>query len=193
MWIVTLTRSRWASNYYITPATGSSEQLERRCWNENHVPAEAGPPGPQLSSQGEQERNAVIAWRVGGGVNMLQFCSVSNSPLTVKPFVTRSNLSNKVRGIFFWRTVSARLYCVEYISTYICIWVCYICIAAHPVILSSLDPSVKMCECLGYFSLIFSSPSWKISGWVLFLWNLQSVKIMFGVLMVQGGTSGMIA
>ena len=44
------------------------------------VPAEAGPPGPRLSSPGEQERNAVMARRVG--VNMLQFCSVSNSPLT---------------------------------------------------------------------------------------------------------------
>ena len=55
--------------------TGSSDQLERRCWNENHVPAEAGPPGPRLSSPGERERKAVIAKRVGG-VNL---CSVSNS------------------------------------------------------------------------------------------------------------------
>ena len=92
---VTLARSRWASNYYITPATGSSDQLERRCWNENHVPAEAGPPGPRLSSP-ERERNAAMARRVG--VNMLQFCSVSNSPLTDNTFRT---LSNKVRGIIF--------------------------------------------------------------------------------------------
>ena len=83
--IVTLARGRWASNYYITPATGNSDQLERRYWNENHVPAEAGPPGPRLSSPGEQERNAAIARRVGG-VNMLQFCSVSNSPLTDNTF-----------------------------------------------------------------------------------------------------------
>ena len=42
--IVMLTGSRWASNYYITPVTGSSDQLERRCWNEDHVLAEAGLP-----------------------------------------------------------------------------------------------------------------------------------------------------
>ena len=39
-----------------------------------------------------------------------------------------------------------------------------LCIVAHPVILSTLDPSMKMCECLGYFSLTSSSSSWKISG-----------------------------
>ena len=38
---------------------------------------EAGPLGPRLSSPEERERNAVMAIRVG--VNMLQFCSVSNS------------------------------------------------------------------------------------------------------------------
>ena len=49
-------------------------QLERRCWNEDQVPERLG---PRLSSPGEQERNAI---RAGGvGVNMLQFCSVSNS------------------------------------------------------------------------------------------------------------------
>ena len=109
--IVTLAGSRWASNYYITPATGSSDQLEMRCCRENQHPAEgalgtpdwavevqslrwvgekmlewgpcpreAEPSGPRLSSPGERERNTVMAIRVG--VNMLQFCSVSNSPLT---------------------------------------------------------------------------------------------------------------
>ena len=84
MRIVMLTGSRWASNYYITPATGSSDQLERRCWNENHVPAEAGPPGPRLSSPGEWERKAVIARRVGG-----QYVGVfvqSSTPSHTQPF-----------------------------------------------------------------------------------------------------------
>ena len=67
-----------------------------------------------------------------------------------------------------------------------------LCIVAHPIILSTLDPSVKMCKRLGYFFLTFSNSPWKISGWVLFLWNLRSVKIMFGVLIVKGGISGMI-
>ena len=80
--IVKLARSRWTSNYYITYI--SSEQSERRCWNENHVPAEAKRPGPRLSSPRERKRNAAMARRVG--VNMLQFCSVSNSPLTNNTF-----------------------------------------------------------------------------------------------------------
>ncbi len=66
------------ANYHITPATGSSDQLERRCWNENYVPAEAGPPGPRLSSPGERERKAVIARRVGESMSF-SLCSVSNS------------------------------------------------------------------------------------------------------------------
>ena len=39
-----------------------------------------------------------------------------------------------------------------------------LCIVAHPVIFSSLDPSVKMCKHLGYLSLNFSNSSQKISG-----------------------------
>ena len=58
------------SNYYITPVTGSSDQLERRCWNENHVP------GPRLSSPGEWERKAVIARGVLGSI----CCSSVQSP-----------------------------------------------------------------------------------------------------------------
>ena len=57
---------------------------------------------------------------------------------------------------------------------------------AHTVIFSSLDPSMKMYKCLGYLSLTFSNR--KINGQVLFLWNLWSVKFMFGV---QGGITGM--
>ena len=40
-------------------------------------PREAGPPGSRFRSPGKRERNAIMANRVG--VNMLQFCSVSNS------------------------------------------------------------------------------------------------------------------
>ena len=62
----------------ITPTTGSSHQLQRRCWNENHDPAEAESPSPRLSSPGERERKAVIARRVGGSI-CYSLCSVSNS------------------------------------------------------------------------------------------------------------------
>ena len=55
-------------------------------------PREAGPPGLQLSSPGERKRNAIMANRVG--VNMSQFCLISNS-------LSHTTLSNKVRGIFF--------------------------------------------------------------------------------------------
>ena len=103
--IVTPTRRRWTLNYYITQCTGNSisrrqdavekastqqrepsgprlrvwrsDELETRCNRESQHPAEAGPPGPRLSSPEERERNRVMAnieW-----VNMLQFCSVSNS------------------------------------------------------------------------------------------------------------------
>ena len=59
-------------------------QLERRCGRENQPPEKLDPQAPQLSSPGEWERNAVIAIRVG--VNMLQFCSVSNSLSLNKTF-----------------------------------------------------------------------------------------------------------
>ena len=65
-------------------------------------PREAWPPRPRLSSPGERERNAVMTKRVG--VNMLQFCSVSNS-------LSHTTFSNKLRGIFSKNCV-ARLYCV---------------------------------------------------------------------------------
>ena len=51
-------------------------QLEIRYGRENQHPAEWAP-GSQLSSSWERETNAVMANRVG--VNILQFCSVSNS------------------------------------------------------------------------------------------------------------------
>ena len=39
-----------------------------------------------------------------------------------------------------------------------------LCIVAHPVIFSSLDPSMKMYECLGYLSLTFLIPLGKLAG-----------------------------
>ena len=48
------------------------------------------------------------------GVNMLQSLFVLQLPLIHNPF-------NKVRGIFFERTVSARLYCVKDVSACICV------------------------------------------------------------------------
>ena len=87
----------WAPNYYITRVkTGSQSVGDQMSWRQDAVEKastqQSVPPGPRLSSSGERERNPVMANRVG--VNMLQFCSVSNS-------LSHTTLSNKVRGIFF--------------------------------------------------------------------------------------------
>ena len=60
---VTLARSRWMSNYYITPATGSSNQSEKRCWNANHVTVEH----PRW-----MRKKCYYSHKSWGGVNMLQ-------------------------------------------------------------------------------------------------------------------------
>ena len=87
---MTLARSRCTSNYYITRCDKKSDQLERRCCNENHVPAEAGPPGPRLSSPGERERNATVARKVRESI----CCSSVQFPTHLSqiiPFVIISN------------------------------------------------------------------------------------------------------
>ena len=76
-------------------------------------PREAGPPGPRLSSPGEWERNAVIANRVG--VNMLQFCSVSNS-------LSHTTLSVKWEVYFSKRLCRSSLLCRCYDSA--CMHMC---------------------------------------------------------------------
>ena len=140
----------WVSNYYITPVTGSSNQLEIRCGRENQhptewalrtpnwavavrekvlewgpCPREAKPPGPWLSSPGEQEKNTVMALRVG--VNMLQFCSVSNS-------LSHTTLSIKWEVNFSKELCCSSLLCCRYDSAYRCIcimWLYNICYHRH--------------------------------------------------------------
>ena len=84
---------------YNSAKTGSQlvwrpDPLVTRCCRESQ---QSGPPGLRLSSPGKRERNSVMANRVR--VNMLLFCSVSNS-------LSHTNLLNKARGIVFLRTVS---------------------------------------------------------------------------------------
>ena len=76
------TQQSGLSGPWLSSCSWRSDQLGIRSVGEKMLdwgtcPKEAGPPGPRLSRPGEQERNAVMANRVG--VNMLQFCSVSNS------------------------------------------------------------------------------------------------------------------
>ena len=75
---VTLARSRWVSNYYITPATGSSDQLEWRCWNEEPCPSRSRAPRAPVE-QPRKTRKLGCDNPNSCGVNMLLFCSVSNS------------------------------------------------------------------------------------------------------------------
>ena len=98
--------------YYITRVKTGSQLVGDKMLDWGTCPREAGSPGPRSISPGERERNAVIPNRVG--VNMLQFCSVFNS-------LSHPNLSNKVRGIFFLRTVSL-VFIVS--SLWLCMYMC---------------------------------------------------------------------
>ena len=69
------------------------DQLVRRCWDEN-MSQWGWAPGPRLSSPGEQERHTAMSGGAGE-VSMLQ------SLLSLQLPLTNTNLSNKVRGIFF--------------------------------------------------------------------------------------------
>ena len=112
-------RRTWLKKWDNSLRTGShmswrSHKLETRCGRESHHPAEGAfetpdwvwrpdqlvtrrgrespHSDPRLSSPRERERHNADGHKCGGGVNILQFYSVPNS---------LSNLSNKVRGIFF--------------------------------------------------------------------------------------------
>ena len=87
-------------------------QLEIRCGRENQHPERLGPQTPWLSSPGEQEKNTVMANRVG--VNMLQFCSVSNS-------LSHTTLSIKWEVYFSKELCRSSLLCHRYGSACICI------------------------------------------------------------------------
>ena len=98
-------------------------QLEFRIVGEKMLewgtyPREAGPPGPLLSSPGEWERNAVVAIRVG--VNMLQFCLVSNS-------LSHTTLSMKWEVYFSKELCCSSSLCRRYDSACRCICIMWLC------------------------------------------------------------------
>ena len=103
--IVTLAGSRWVSNYYITPATGSSDQMAFRAWSQcsrsscgNQLSAERlGPQAPGWAAQ-ENGKEILLYSQKSGGQYVEDLFSLQLPSHTVKPFVT---LSNKMRGIFF--------------------------------------------------------------------------------------------
>ena len=90
---------------YNSVNTGSQLVLETRSWRQEVLEkARTQQSGPQASGWAalENEKDATLmAIRVE--VNMLQFCSVSNS-------LSHTKLSNKVRGIFFKRSLRSSLF-----------------------------------------------------------------------------------
>ena len=89
-------------------------------------PREARPPGPRLSSPREQERNAIMARRVG--INILQFCLVSNS-------LSHTTLSIKWEVYFSKELCRSPLLCHRYDFACICV-----CIVGHGYATLSLFP-----------------------------------------------------
>ena len=101
--IVMLTGRRWGVKLLYNPGERKFKSVGEKMLEWRPCHREAGPSGPRLSSPGERERNAVMAIRVG--VNMLQFCSASNS-------LSHTTLSIKWEVYFSKRPVFARLHCV---------------------------------------------------------------------------------
>ena len=89
-----------------------SDQLERRCWIKEHVPERLGPQAPGWAAQenGKEKRLWPIEW----GVNMLQFCSVSNS-------LSHTTLSIKWEVYFSKELCRSSSLCRRYDSACICI------------------------------------------------------------------------
>ena len=122
--IVTSTR-RWTLNYYITQWIQEVRQFgdQTRSWQnavEKANTQQSGTPGPRLSSQGERERDVVMANKVR--VNMLQFCSVSDS-------LSHTTLSIKWKVYFSKRLYrSLLLFCYVYASAfdYTTFWFIYL-------------------------------------------------------------------
>ena len=90
---------------------GDREFLETRCSRESQHTAEWAP-GLPVEHQ-ENGKEILMAIRVG--VNMLQFCSVSDS-------LSHMTLFNKVRGIFFKEDFARLYYCVNMYSRCICVY-----------------------------------------------------------------------
>ena len=118
---MTLAGSRWMSNYYITPATGSSSHLERRCWNEIHVPAEVGPPGPWAPRSPVEQPRRTGKKRCYGHKSR-QYVAVLfglQLPLTHNPF-------NKVRRIYFSKELCPLVFIELNMYSVKCICVCIV-------------------------------------------------------------------
>ena len=115
---------RWTWNYYITrwrqeASSWRADKLETRCGRENST-QRRGPPGLRLSSPGERERQTAMSGGAGE-INMLQSLFSLQLPLTHNPF-------NKVRGIFFLKSLCSSLLLRQYVfCMYMCIYAYLLC------------------------------------------------------------------
>ena len=117
--IVTPTRRRWTLNYYITHCTGNSislgsEELEIRCWFEEHVPERLAHQAPSWAAQekGKETRLWPIEW---GSI----CCSSVRSPTPshTHPFQIK-------REVYFSKELCrSSLLCRRY--DYLCIYICF--------------------------------------------------------------------
>ena len=112
-----------------------SDELEIRCGRENQHPERLSPQAPPLSSPGEQERNAVMANRVG--VNMLQFCSVSVS-------LSHTTLSIKWEVYFSKELCRFSLLCRCFLHVYVYVFVLLVMVIQHIYVCHSTN-KVSFC------------------------------------------------
>ena len=93
-----------------------NQSLETRCGRESQHSAESWASGWAAQENGKE---TLMAIRVG--VNMLQFCSVSNS-------LSHTTLSNKVRGTYFSKELCCSSLLCRYDSACICRYICIMCL-----------------------------------------------------------------
>ena len=122
-------KKKEALNYYITQwrrevsLVWRPDPLVTRYGRENQHPEKLGPRVSGWPILENEKDTTLMAIRAG--VNMLQFCSVSNS-------LSHTTLSNKVRGIFFLKDCVSRHYCVVMIlHAYVDVYVLCVCIVGH--------------------------------------------------------------
>ena len=115
-----------------TRPSGPPVSLETSWWEDAGMrtcPREAGHPGPRLSSPGERERHTAMSGGAGE-VNILQFCSVSNSLSRTQPFQIKGEV------YFFLRSLRSSLFiasiCLLHVYAYMCsIWLYNMCVCVN--------------------------------------------------------------
>ena len=104
----------WTSNYNITRCTGSSDELERRCWIEEHVPERLVPQAPGWAAQ--ENGKETWLWPIEWG-SICGSSIRSPTPSHTQPFQIKWEvyLSKEL--------CRSSLLCHCYDLAWICIWV----------------------------------------------------------------------